>query len=203
MYGLQTVLNISSNFNLNQHILFGMWIRRYAPHCHHSDLETLIQMLTSIAENVYQKDWPYWDVPFQLYVFPAIKQTSTSPNAPLQIGKLAAILSKISPDLSKMAITYFISESVTPKVCARFVSAILQNYPHGFVIPNQENLLIQAWVRCCLLSTENQGELTKNIMKLHGSFTLVKHKLDMTTDPLCSYIEVLGKESSTRRICLR
>lgn len=194
---VEIVLNLSSSYNLNQHVLLGAWIKKYMTHCHHSDMDAIIQVLTFIAENAQQKDcWPYWETTFQLHVFPAIKQASTSPNAPAQVGKLAAILSKISPELSNQAITYFAGELVAPKICARFVSTLLLNYPHGFLVPNQENFMIQAWVRCCLLSTESQGELTKSIMKLHGPFALVKHKIDAKVDPLCSYIEVLGKQAS-------
>lgn len=194
---LEHILNLSYNYNLNQHVLLGSWIKKYMTYCHHSDLDAVIQVLIFIAENVHKNDcWPQWETTFQLHVFPTIKQAATAPNASPQLGKLAAILSKVSPELSNQAITYFVGEQVATKVCAGFVSTLLQDYPHGFLIPNQENFMIQAWVRCCLLSTENQSELTRNIMKLHGSFALVKHKINTSADPLCSYIEVLGQEAA-------
>lgn len=192
---LDAIMNMSVNYHLDQHILFGNWIKKYMLHCQYADLDHFLQILTRIVENVYRADaWSEWDNTFQLHIFPALKQASTVPNASPYIGKLAATLSKASPELSTEAITYFGGDLVAPKVCSRFISTLLQDYPHGGLIPNQENFMIQAWVRCCILSTENQEELTRNILKLHGNFAVIKNKLDLKVDILCSYIEVLGQE---------
>lgn len=190
---LEDIMQASSTYSLGQCFFLDSWIKKYLQNCHVTDAEELLKILIKIVDNVHKSDvWTEWDPVFQIHVFPCLKQLAIAANASPQIGQLAAALCKVSPELSTQAVTYFTDDPVDPGVSAKFVLTLLDNQ----FIPNQEGCIIRAWLRCCLLSTENNQELTKSVLRFHSAFLPFKDKLDTSTNPLYDILEALAKETN-------
>lgn len=186
-------MKASSTYMLGQFVFLDSWIKKYLQHCHVTDVDTLLKILVDVVDNVYKSDvWSDWDPVFQIHIFPCLKQLATTNNASPRIGQLAAALCKVSPELSNQGMAYFTDDPVDPGVSARFALTLVQNQ----LIPNQEGCIIKAWLRCCLLSTENNEELTKSVLKLHNSIASFKNKLETSSNPLFDMFELLAQENN-------
>lgn len=190
---LEYIMQASPTYSLGQCVFLDSWIKKYLQHCHAIDVDELLKILIKVVDNVYNSDvWTEWDPVFQIHVFPCLKQLAVLPNASPQIGKLAAALCKVSPELSNQGMAYFTDDPVDPGVSARFVLTLLENQ----LITNQEGCIIRAWLRCCLLSTANNEELTENVLRFYSAFLPFKDKLNTSTNPLYDILEALAKETN-------
>lgn len=186
---LEDVMNASSNYTLGQFVFFDSWIKKYLQHCHTTDVEELLKVLTNIVDSVYISDvWSEWDPVFQIHVFPCLKQLATVSGASPQIGVLAATLCKVSAELSNQGIAYFTDDPVDPKVSSHFVLTLVQSQ----LVPAQENCVIRAWLRCCILSTENSEELTKSVLGINSLLRPFRDKFH--ANPFCEILEILAKQ---------
>lgn len=184
-------MGASTNYTLGQYVFLDSWIKRYLQHAHTADMEELLKTLTNIIHHVYNSDaWTDWDPVFQIHIFPSLKQLAAVSNASKHVGELAAALCKVSPELCNQGMIYFTEDPVDPAVSSCFILTILQNQ----LITNQENFIIRAWLRCCLLSTDFNEELNKHILNVNASFRTFRNKLFKSTNVLCDLLELLSKE---------
>lgn len=141
---LDDIMHSTSNYTLGQHIFLDSWIKKYLQSCQLTDVDELLQILIVTAECIYKEDvWAEWDPVFQLHVFPCLKQHATAPSASPQIGKLGALLCKMTPELCDQGVQCFTSDLVVPRVSTCFVVTFLQDYPNNMVLPSQESSMLQ------------------------------------------------------------
>lgn len=190
---LADIIHASSNYTLGQFVFLDSWIKKYLQHAHVADVDELLKVLIDIVNQVYNSDaWAEWDPIFQIHIFPSLKQLATVSNASPHVGELAAALCKVSPELCNQGMTYFTEDPVDPAVSARFALTVLQNQ----LVTSQENCIIRAWLRCCLLSTDSNDELTRHVLNLHASFRTLRSKFDRSTNALCDLLEALASENN-------
>lgn len=184
-------MKASSNYTLGQFLFLDSWIKKYLQHANVADVDELLKVLINIVNQVYNSDaWSEWDPVFQIHIFPSLKTLAATSNASPHVGELAAALCKLSPELCNQGMAYFTDDPVDPAVSASFVLTILQNQ----LVISQENFIIRAWLRCCLLSTDCNLELTKRVLTIHPSFNVLKNKLVMSSNALYDVLELLAKE---------
>ncbi|CAH0546371.1 unnamed protein product [Brassicogethes aeneus] len=196
---LLTIINASVSLQLNQWQLIDQWLFKYLTQCYHKDLEFTMGILYNLLEKVESPDlWSLYEHAFKNHVYPLLKQIGGSVNAPGIIGKIAAKISLLIPSMTQEAFCYFNSEHVNVKISSQFLSVILEMYPDNFMLtPQQEILIIQAWVKICLLTNES-SDLTRSVIKLDSFPKHTVSFVEYSRDPLLSFIENVGsnKENS-------
>lgn len=186
---LDYILNSSNNFKLNQSLLLGNWISKYLLFCQYNDLCHFLNILTWIVEQTKKKEaWFEWRSIFINNVLPALKQNSTTQNSPQQIGMLAALITKDDTDLLNQYLPHFSSDLVPLKVSMKFLITVLEDYPENRSLTmTQEHIILEAWVRFCVLNTENNEELTKRIINFN-SFAILDLK-EISSEPFFTLIK--------------
>lgn len=84
--GFDSILNMSTNFNLQQHIMIGTWVSKYIVNCQYNDLcyflNTLLIHTKSISKSTA---WPQWKQVLKLHVMPNLHSIATTSNAPSEV----------------------------------------------------------------------------------------------------------------------
>lgn len=186
-------MRASSNYTLGQSVFLDSWIKKYLQHAQVADVDELLKVLIDIVNQLYNSDaWTEWDPVFQIHIFPPLKHLATVPNASPNVGELAAALCKVSPELCNQGMVYFTEDPVDPAVSAKFALTVLENQ----LLTSHENCILRAWLRCCLLSTDTNDELTMQVLNFHVSFRTLRNKFDRRTNALCDLLELLARETS-------
>lgn len=190
---MKDIIQASSNYSLGQFVFLDSWMKKYLQHAHITDVEELLKLLIKIVNRVYISDaWGEWDPIFQIHIFPSLKHLAITSNASPHIGELAAVLSKVSPELCNQGMAFFTDDPVDPRVSASFAVTILQNQ----LVTRQENCIIKAWLRCCLLSSNNNEELTKHVLEHYALFKLFKDKFYNSNKTFYDLLEIVANETN-------
>ncbi|CAH1119830.1 unnamed protein product [Phaedon cochleariae] len=192
----ENILNFSDKMQLHQWIFLDSWLSNYLPSCYYADMNSTLDVLSTTLEKVENADsWSYWMDPFKDHVLPILKQTSSCYNAPAIIGKLAGKLYLIIAQSSTDIFQFFTGENISPKISSQFLTVVLDNYPSQFILTaQQEALVVQSWVKICLLTSGPCGDLTKNIIKLDIFPQMLKSHIETSPDPIHALIEYLGSD---------
>lgn len=199
--GYDYILNMSNNYHLKQYKLLGAWVSKYVACCQYGDLCYFVNILTWTVEKLQKTDAYFeWMPTLITFILPAMKQVAATSNAPPQSGRLIALIIQEKPSLISQFVVTFTNDTMNPKVVNQFLCSLLEDYPVVQIIAsNDELLIIRAWVRCALLSSEISVELTKKIFKF--DYLSILHINEISQDPLLTLIKAFGKQSQSSSDC--
>uniref|UniRef100_UPI002B1E3745 hypothetical protein n=1 Tax=Natrialba sp. PRR66 TaxID=3098146 RepID=UPI002B1E3745 len=76
---------------------------------------------------VHSEDtWACWEDTFKTYIYPVLKQIGICSTCPPAIGELAAVMSKLSPDILNDTFRFFTAEAINHKVTEIYLRSILK-----------------------------------------------------------------------------
>lgn len=190
------VINYSMNYQLHQWLLIDTWLPKYLSVCYHSDLKTALNVLLSTFDKVSNADsWSLWEPSFRDHVYSSLKQTSSAATAPDIVGKIAGKLCLLMPSITNDAFSFFNGETIPPRVSCQFLGEVLADFPNSFILtPSQESMVLQSWMKICLLTTDLYENLTSNVLKLDCFPAMLKMHIGASQDPVYAFIEYLGSD---------
>ena len=221
--GLQDIMKISQSFQLSEHHLIGGWIPLYLSNCSLHDschlLDVIISILTKVRQtinNIMVEELDHnramADILLQ-QVLPYIqsKYTNIFGQLPYQFADIAAgfsILVLKNPGIQghtfeKLFMQFVSLDKVNVRFQTRYLCLILPEEGVIELMTDEnsyvENTVIQAWVRCSLLSvnvtTSDLSDLTRIVSKLPAMQSLcliTDTSLEDADDALISFFRVLG-----------
>ncbi|XP_018578603.1 protein MMS22-like [Anoplophora glabripennis] len=189
------IINHSTNYQLHQWLLIDTWLPNYMAICYHSDLKAALDVLLCTLDKVSNPDsWSSWEPAFRDYVYPSMRQIST-PSAPDTVGKIAGKLCLLMPNITNEAFNFFNSETIPPRISCQFLDKVLADFPNSFILtPSQELVVLQSWMKICLLTTDLYENLTLNVLKLDCFPATLKTHIGTSQDPVYAFIEYLGSD---------
>ncbi|XP_050298655.1 protein MMS22-like [Anthonomus grandis grandis] len=195
---LEVTINLCSNFQLHQWLIFGPWLPKYQNVCYFNDLNQSLSLIATLLEKCSSPDsWSRWEQ-FFVNVYHNLKKLATASNPPPLAGKIAGRLAVCQNNsLANDAFQFFTGDAVSPKIASGFLDCVLENYPDNFIImPNQEAIVLECWIKICFLSEYDlyQHELTKKVVKL-DIFHPIKTTLIESNIPLKSFIDHMSHQS--------
>ncbi|XP_076263837.1 protein MMS22-like isoform X2 [Rhynchophorus ferrugineus] len=194
---LEPIILNSLNMNLHQKILFGSWLGKYLSTCYHPDLCKTLEVILLLIERCSDADSLYeWESCLKENIYVQLKQLALSHNPPEIIGIVAGKLALLYTNLTADSFNHFSNETISPSITSGFLQVILEKYPDSFMLTSQqENIIVQSWVKICFVSTENQIDLTKQVMKLDIFSADMKQSISHSDDPMEAFIKHVGLQS--------
>ncbi|KAJ8955960.1 hypothetical protein NQ314_006809 [Rhamnusium bicolor] len=195
MVDFDHIINFSTNMQLCQWLLLNSWISKYMATCYYSYLTTTLDILLSTLDKVNNADsWSFWQPAFKEHIYPSLKQISNAPTVPDIIGKIAGKLCLLIPNLTGESFSFFNSESMFPQVSCQFLNVVLENHSSFILSPQQESMVLQSWVKICLLTIDFYEDITKYVLKLDCFPPQLKSHISTSKDPIYAFIEYLGTD---------
>ncbi|GJQ78988.1 hypothetical protein Trydic_g150 [Trypoxylus dichotomus] len=197
-----SIMFTSDNLSLNQNCLLGSWISPYMLKCSHSDLCMLLQLLIDILKKAESLGkWNSYKPVYLDFVIPTLKQIAVTSNAS-QIGKLAGYVLMNVPELNSNLVPYFCGENINVNVTNEFLTTVLENVHFTSVTIQQEGVLIAAWCRISLLSSESvSNSLSMKIFNLSTIKNVVS--VGNCNEPFVDFIKALNKQLSVQNQMFR
>ncbi|KAJ8969028.1 hypothetical protein NQ317_014165 [Molorchus minor] len=190
------IIKFSKNMHLSQWLLINTWFPKYVATCYYVDLKVAMDVILYVLDSVSNSDsWLLWESSFRQYICPSLKQLSNASKAPDVIGKIAGKLFLLVPNLGSEFFNYFNSENISAKISYQFLNLILDHYPNNFgFTPQQESVVIQSWLKICLLTSNVDEHFTNNVSKLDSFPATLKQHLTNSKNPVRAFIEYLGSD---------
>lgn len=190
------IVNINPRLDLHQWLFFTIRLDKYMMTCYYTDLALILEVIALLLEKVNTPNfWPLWKSVFKEYIYPALKKLSTTQNAPKILGNICGNLYFLFTDLANEIFNFLTSEQVSPKVSAEFIIVILEDYPNKCSLMSQQiPLILQTWIRNCLLFNNSCRQLTISVLNLEVFPPLLKTHITSAENPLFAFIEYLGSD---------
>lgn len=165
--GFEYVMNISNNYQLKQHSIFGGWVSKYMQACQYANLCYLLNVLVSIIEKVANTEDIYeWMSIYNKYIVPSAKQIINTVNLPPQFGRLLGLIVKNTSDKTEL-LTCLSNSVISPKVVGQFLCTLFEGESETIPIPlNSETILVQLWVNCAVLGVEIDNNIVRKVFEL-------------------------------------
>ncbi|XP_077293006.1 protein MMS22-like [Arctopsyche grandis] len=220
--GYLEILEISSEFQNDEHILLDSWISKYLNVCSLPDLYKVLEMFNNILSKLqilcsYQMNLnnsvlSLTNAFFQ-HILTTIKTLYSNGVSALQIGDLAfgfakfvlenEVFSKQYESFQNL-IKYFIDiESVNERVIRHYFSLILQDDQVLQSLSNSnkncQSLLIHCWIKCAFISTEELADDDAHLMLLicqleeFSSLNITPGYSDREQKNLCKFFYALNQ----------
>ncbi|PNF31542.1 hypothetical protein B7P43_G00781 [Cryptotermes secundus] len=224
--GIQDIIDVSPTLQLSEHSLIGGWITHYLSNSSLVDSCRLLDTVNSIVSKLRQtlnyimdEDSTDGRQPRKMvevllqHVLPYVQSqySNTVTQPPFQVADLAAsftLLALEQPNFQTQSFDqlfgYFVtSEKVNIRLMKRYLSLVLlEDTVMRIVIDpskNYESIVIQAWVRCSLLSVNETSEELSDLARAMVRLPVIKDLcqpsavcLGDADDPLFTFIKLVG-----------
>ncbi|XP_025836789.1 protein MMS22-like [Agrilus planipennis] len=189
--GMKYIFNINYGNYRGKIVLLSSWMYKYMLHCKQEELIVLLNFLCNMVRKIQECDeWQPWENVFQINVLPGLRQIALTPDVPVQVGELVALICKYSKDLSKEYVRQFTKETITPRITIQFISFYLNENSDTQILPKDEEIsILQAWIRCSLITTNSNTNLSRKVLRLK---TFSSCGISSNCDSLHSFIKSLS-----------
>lgn len=224
--GVQDIVNVSQLLKLSEHSLIGGWVTHYLSKSSVSDscrlLDTVISIMTKLRQtlnSVMDEDSADCSQPKKMvevlmqHILPYVQSqcSSTVTQPPFQVADLAAnftLLVLEQPHFQTQSFDqlffYFLnSEKMNITLVKRYLNLVLSEEPvmRNVIDPskNYENIIIQAWFRCSVLSVNKPSEELLDLTRTLDRFPAVQDLCQSSAicladadDPLFTFVKLVG-----------